>query len=121
MAALMTTRQVAGLMAFAATTLVIAATAHLSGSVNDGSRPFRPDRAGIAEAIIAVVLAVGVFALLRGRRRVAIGTLVFAIGGFCVGLSMTIRGGAIGDVAYHATMLPILLLTLAGAIRLKRT
>jgi hypothetical protein len=33
---------------------------------------------------------------------------------------MTTREGAAGDIAYHATMLPILLFTLAGAWRMLR-
>ena len=37
--------------------------------------------------------------------------------GFGVGLSMTAREGATSDIAYHATMLPILLFTLVAAWR----
>ena len=105
--------KVAALMGFVAATLVVASALHLAGVVDDGSPPFDPDRAGIAEAVIAAVLAVGAFALVRGVRRVALGSVVFAIAGFGVGLSMTVRGGATGDIAYHATMLPLLLLALA--------
>ncbi len=96
-------------MAFEVATLVVASTLHLSGSVSD--------RAGIAEAIIAVVLAAGTVALVRGRRRAALATIVFAIVGFGVGLSMTAREGAAGPIAYHVTMLPILLYTLVAAWR----
>src|SRR5205085_1990884 len=72
----------------------------------------RPDRAGIAEAVIAVVLAAGAAALVRGARGVALGAVAFAIAAFGVGLSMTVRGGAAGDIAYHATMMPLLVFTL---------
>jgi hypothetical protein len=104
--------KVAALMGFVAATLVVASALHLAGVVDDGSPPFDPNRAGIAEAVIAVVLAAGAVALVRGLRRTALGAVVFAIAGFCVGLSMTVRGGATGDIAYHATMLPLLLLAL---------
>ena len=105
--------KVVGLMGFVAATLVVASALHLAGIVDDGSPPFDPNRAGIAEAVIAVVLAAGAVALVRGARRAALGAVVFALAGFGVGLSMTIRGHATGDIAYHATMLPLLLLALA--------
>jgi len=105
--------KVAALMGFVAATLVVASALHLAGVVEDGSPPFDPDRGGIAEAVIAVVLAAGAVALARGARRVALGSVVFALAGFCVGLSMTIRGHATGDIAYHAAMLPLLLLAFA--------
>jgi hypothetical protein len=110
----MTDRLITALMAFVAATLVVASALHLLGVGGDGSAPFHPDRAGIAEAVIAVVLAVGALALLRGARAVALGAVVFAIAGFVVGLSMTVRGGDAGDIAYHAATLPVLLLALAG-------
>jgi hypothetical protein len=105
--------KVAALMGFVAATLVVASTLHLAGVVDDGSPPFDPDRAGIAEAVIAVVLAAGAVGLARGARRVALGSVVFALAGFGVGLSMTIRGHATGDIAYHAATLPLLLVALA--------
>jgi hypothetical protein len=113
----MTTRGISRLMIFTATTLVIASTLHLSGADQGGGDPFSPNRAGVAEAVIAVVLLAGVAALRRGARRLAIASVVFAVAGFLVGLSMTIRGGAAADVAYHAVMLPILLLTLVQLAR----
>lgn len=104
-------------MGFEAVTLVVASTLHLAGVVNGGKPPHGVNRAGIAEAIIAVALICGALGLARGMRRLAIGTIVFAIAGFCVGLSMTAREGATADIAYHATMLPILLFTLVSAWR----
>jgi hypothetical protein len=101
------------LMAFVAATLAVMSALHLAGVVDDGSPPFDPDRAGIAEAVIAVVLVAGAFALVRDARRAALAAVVFAIAGFGVGLSMTIRGHATADIAYHAVMLPLLLLALA--------
>jgi hypothetical protein len=112
-----TQRRIAALMGFVAGTLIVASTLHLAGIVADGSPPFDPDRAGIAEAVIAVVLVSGAIALVRGVRRVALGATVFAIAGFGVGLSMTVRGGATGDIAYHVTMLPVLLATLVALVR----
>jgi hypothetical protein len=62
--------------------------------------------------VIGAVLVAGALALVRGSRRAALAAVAFAIAGFGVGLSMTVRGGAAGDIAYHATMLPLLLFTL---------
>ena len=102
-----------GLMGFVAATLAVMSALHLTGVVDDGSPPFDADRAGIAEAVIAVVLVVGAIGLVRGVRWVGLAAVVFAIAGFGVGLSMTIRGHATGDIAYHAVTLPLLLLALA--------
>ncbi len=90
-------------------------TLHLTGTLANGTD------AGIAEAAICVVLIAGATALaldpLRGRRT-ALATIGFAILGFIVGLSSTVRSGndAFG-IAYHATVLPLLLITLAALIR----
>jgi DNA-binding NarL/FixJ family response regulator len=113
----MTTPRIAGLMIFVAATLVVASTLHLTGVFNGGKPPHGVNRAGIAEAIIAVALLAGALALVYGKRRFAIGAIAFAIAGFGVGLSMTAREGAAGDIAYHVTMLPILLFTLLAASR----
>jgi hypothetical protein len=104
--------KVAGLMGFVAATLAVMSLLHLTGVIGDGRTPFDPDRAGIAEAVIAVVLAAGAIALLRGLRWAARAALVFAIAGFGIGLSMTIRGHAAWDIAYHAAVLPLLLVAL---------
>jgi len=105
--------KVAALLGFVAATLAVMSVLHLTGVVDDGSPPFDSDRAGIAEGVIAVVLAAGAVALTRGARRAALAAVVFAIAGFGVGLAMTIRGHATGDIAYHAAVLPLLLLALA--------
>jgi hypothetical protein len=83
------------------------------------SRSSGPD-AGIAEALICVALACGAISLVRDRvrgRGVAQGTVAFAIVGFLIGLSFTVRGGDAIDIAYHATVLPLLLLTPAALLR----
>jgi len=113
----MSIRRVALLMGFEAVTLVVMSTLHLTGVLNGGEPPHGVNRAGIAEAIIAVVLVVGALTLAGRPGPIAIGAIVFAIAGFGVGLSMTAREGATGDIAYHATMLPILLFTLVVAVR----
>lgn len=110
-------------MAFESLTLAAAAAIHLS-AVDTGSKPFSQTGAGTAEAIIFVVLALGAFALHRGRprcHRAALAATAFAIVGFVVGLSFTLRGGAPGDIAYHATMLPLLIFTALLLVRGGRT
>jgi hypothetical protein len=114
-------RGIAALMTFEATTLIVASVLHLSGAVDGEEPPFDPSRAGIAETLIAVVLIVGALALNCRRKTLAVGTVAFAIAGFGVGLSMTALGGASGDIAYHATMLPILAITLIQLARLNPT
>jgi hypothetical protein len=113
----------AGLMGFEAATLAAAAFLHLHGDIQGRSRSFDPDMAGIAEAVIGVVLFVGAVATWRlpdRGRRVAVGAVGFAIVGFVVGLSFTARGGRLGDVLYHVIMLPILVLTLVLLVRVPR-
>jgi hypothetical protein len=112
---------VAALMGFEAATLAAIAALHLGGVLADGSDPFDPFDAGVAEAVICVVLASGAAALLRRwpyARILALGAAAFAILGFGVGLNFTIRGGGAIDVAYHATVLPLLLVTLAALVRM---
>jgi hypothetical protein len=113
-------RGVAPLMGFVAATLAVMSFLHLSGILDDGSEPFDPTHAGVAEALIGLVLAFGAVALLRRSpyaRSVAIGSTSFAVLGFVVGLTFTIRGDAAIDVAYHATVLPLLIVTLATLMR----
>jgi hypothetical protein len=87
---------------------------HLTGALAGGTKPFRPTDAGIAEAVICGVLLGGATALardpLRGRL-IALAALAFAILGVIAGLSFTVRGGGAIDIAYHATLLPLLLIT----------
>ena len=107
----MTDRRIAALMGFVAATLVVMSVLHLAGGMGEGSS------AGIPEAVIAVVLAAGALALGRGARGVALGAVVFAVVGFGIGFSFTVRDGSAVDIAYHVTMLPLLLLALVGLSR----
>lgn len=108
------------LMAFEAATLAVASYLHLAGHVHGFSKPFQPDDAGIAEALICVVLLCGAAALVRAPDRgrgIAVGATCFAILGFLVGLNFTLRGGDAADLAYHATMLPVLVVGLVVLLR----
>ena len=105
------TRRVAGLMLFEAATLAVASAIHLAGGVQGRAAPFNPDRAGIAEAIIGLVLVVGAVVMFRSparARAAGIAANSFAIAGFLVGLNFTVRGGHLPDITYHLVMLPII-------------
>ncbi len=108
------TRIPVALMGLAATSLAVISALHL-GHVLTGKKPFRATDAGIAEAVICAVLVYGIVALLRRSthgRGVALAAVAFAIVGFVVGLTFTVRGGDTIDIAYHAAVLPLLLVTL---------
>jgi hypothetical protein len=105
-------RTLAWTMTAEAATLAAAATLHLTRALDSGSKPSNPSGAGLAEAVICVVLFAGAAALFRDPvrgRTAALGAVGFAIFGFVVGLTFTISGGAAVDLAYHAVMLPILI------------
>ncbi|HLH64325.1 MAG TPA: hypothetical protein VKV27_01340 [Solirubrobacteraceae bacterium] len=93
----------------AATALMLTEAASLAAM----SALHLPNEAGVAEAIICLVLLAGVTALLRRTAhartaaRLAVG---FAILGFLGGLHFTIQTGGL-DLAYHLTVLPLLVLT----------
>jgi hypothetical protein len=110
--------RLATLMAFESLTLAVAAVLHLTGA--DSSRS--GGGAGTAEALIFLALAFGAAALARrvawGRSAALIAT-GFAIFGFVAGLTFTVQGGGAADVAYHVTMLPILIATLVGLTRMQ--
>jgi hypothetical protein len=119
-----TPRLIASLMGLEALTLAVISPLHLSGVLGGGAKPFNPTAAGTAEAVIGVVLILGAFALGRGTARgrdAALAATAFAIIGFLVGLSFTLRGGDTIDVAYHVVMLPLLLLTMVALLRLRPT
>ena len=108
---------IAALISLAASTLAIMSVLHLTGILAGGTRPFNRTDAGIAEAVICVVLIGGAVALARDPlhgRPISLGTIGFAILGVGVGLNFTIQGGDAIDVAYHATLLPLLLITFAA-------
>jgi deazaflavin-dependent oxidoreductase (nitroreductase family) len=116
-------RWIAILIGFQALTLAVISPLHLGGVLGGGTKPFNPTAAGTAEAVIGTVLILGALALLRGSvrgRNAAIAATGFAIVGFLVGLSFTVRGGDAIDIAYHATLVPLLLLTLVVLLRKRR-
>ena len=116
-------RRIAALMFFVAATLVVVSVAHLSGHVHGRSAPFDPEDAGVAEAIIAAVLATGAATVLRASARartVGIATTGCAIVGFLVGLRFTTQGGHAPDIAYHVTVLPVLIVILVALLRADR-
>ena len=111
-------------MGLEALTLAVISPLHLSGVLGGGAKPFNPTAAGTAEAVIGVVLILGAFALGPGTARgrdAALAATAFAIIGFLVGLSFTLRGGDAIDVAYHAVMLPLLAFTMVALLRLRPT
>jgi EmrB/QacA subfamily drug resistance transporter len=109
-------QSIAILIGLEASTFAIMSVLHLTGTLAGDTSPFNRTDAGIAEAVICVVL-IGGAAALAGHsahgRAVALGALGFAILGVIVGLNFTIQGGDAIDIAYHATLLPLLLGTLA--------
>jgi hypothetical protein len=113
---------VAIVMAFEAFTLAVMSVLHLTGILAGGTPPFRRTDAGVAEAVICVALIGGAAALASRRaegRGFAFAAIVFAILGFIIGLNFTIRGGDAIDIAYHATVLLLLIATLAVLTRSK--
>jgi hypothetical protein len=114
---------VAVLAAVIAASLAVAAALHLSGAVVGRSAPYDADSAGIAEALIGVVLAITAAALVRSARQARRAGLLgfgFAIAGFGVGLSMTVQGGHGPDIAYHVAVLPLLIGCFVALLRAPR-
>jgi hypothetical protein len=109
-------RGIAALMAAQAASLAVVSALHLSGV--DGHEG---TGAGIAEAVICVVLLAGTLAYQRAGwgKPAAVAATGFAILGFCYGLSVTARGGYLPDIVYHATVLPLLVVTLILIVRAK--
>jgi hypothetical protein len=117
-------RRIATLMAFEAVTLAVASLLHLSGNVQGRSRPFNAEHAGVAEAIIGTVLAGGAAEMIRAparARSIGLATTDFATIGFLIGLSFTVRGGHLPDVAYHVVILPFLIGSMIALLRLPGT
>jgi hypothetical protein len=107
-------------MIFVAATLAVASGLHLSGSAKGQAAPFDATHAGIAEAVIGVVLAAAAMAMLRwirSARLVGITAIVFAAAGFLVGLRFTTAGGHRPDIAYHLIILPVLVAMLFILLR----
>ncbi len=113
--------QPAALMAAIAATLAVMSLLHLTGSLGGDSKSFDGAAAGIAEAVLCVVLGYGTAALLRNgpaARPIALASTGLAIVGFLIGVSFTLRGGSVIDVAYHLGSLPILILALIALLRM---
>jgi hypothetical protein len=113
-------RPIAAPMAAVATSLAVMSVLHLTGTLGGETRPFNRSGAGIAEAVICLVLGYGVVRLLRqrtGAQAVALATTGFAIVGFLIGLRFTLGGGGAIDIAYHLSALPILLIALIALVR----
>jgi hypothetical protein len=114
-------RQVALLMYAVAATLAVMSFLHLSGILG-GTKPFDPSSAGVAEAVICLALSYGATGLLRRwprAQKVALAATGFAIVGFIIGLRFTLEGGEAIDIAYHLSVLPILLGTLIALLRIR--
>lgn len=111
------------LITFEAVTVAIFSGMHLSGVLHPGSGSGPSNGAGIAEALICVALLVGVRAFVRSPTRgsaFALRSTGFAIFGFIVGLTFTLRGGDAVDLAYHVAMLPVLIFTAVLLSRWRR-
>jgi hypothetical protein len=120
----MALRRIATLMGGVAVTLGIASALHLAGVVHGRSEPFDAAHAGVAEAVIGVVLAGGAVAVVwipEHARAFALGAVTFATVGFGVGLNFTARGGHLPDVVYHLAVLPLLIASLIVVIRTRDT
>jgi hypothetical protein len=115
-------RQSAVLMCVVAATLAVMSFLQLSGILAGGTKPFDRSDAGVAEAVICLALGYGAAGLLRrrpGAQTVALAATGFAIAGFLVGLRFTLDDGDAIDIAYHLSVLPILLITLIALLRIR--
>jgi hypothetical protein len=97
-------------MRLTALSLAVFATLHMAGALHVGSSSKPSYGAGVAEALICIVLLGG---SLGRSRRAALSAVGFAIFGFLVGLTFTIDGGSPIDLAYHLVVLPVLIATAA--------
>jgi peptidoglycan/LPS O-acetylase OafA/YrhL len=116
-------RRIAAVMGLEAASLLVASLLHLSGFAHGHARPFTATGAGIAEAVIGIVVACGAIALMRPGARgrgTALAVTAFAIIGVIYGLNITAQGGDLPDIVYHATLLPLLIATFALLLRTSR-
>jgi len=69
--------------------------------------------AAIPEAVLGVTLGIAAVTIRSARRAWAIGVAITALAIFVVlyGMSITVRGGPIGDVVYRAMLLLILMIS----------
>jgi peptidoglycan/LPS O-acetylase OafA/YrhL len=111
-------------MVVVAASLAVASGLHLAGAVTGRSSPYDPTAAGIAEAVIGAVLLGSAGAMVRWRehaRTIGLAANAFAVIGFLIGLTVTTSGGHLPDIAYHLTVLPILVGTLVVLARSTRS
>ncbi|SRR6266487_5819671 len=116
------------LLSVAAATLAVASLLHFGVSIPLGTRTISDPFAGAAipEAVIAVVVAVGALTLLARlatARWLAPAATLFALAGTLYGLTVTLRRGQAGDIAYHLALLTMLVASavlLLGALRSRR-
>lgn len=116
-------RTVTLIMGGVTASLAVASALHLSGAAG-GGKGADPTAAGVAEAVICVVLAWGTVLWHRrgpAARALALGANGFAVAGFALGLSFTARGDYLPDLLYHAIVLPIILLTVVLLLLVKRS
>jgi peptidoglycan/LPS O-acetylase OafA/YrhL len=104
-------------MGLEALSLAVFSTLHLSGAIHGSSTTGSSSDAAVPEAVICVVLAAGAVRFARPRwRRAALAATGFAILGFVVGLTSTLNSGPAIDLAYHLTVLPLLVATLFAVL-----
>jgi hypothetical protein len=106
------------LMSVASVTLAVASLLHFGVAVPLGAAtihdPFRG--AAIPEAIIAVVIGSGAVIVLTRRSAawwLALATTLFALLGTIYGLTVTVSRGEAGDIAYHVSLLAVLVATVS--------
>jgi hypothetical protein len=62
-------RQIAAVLCFVSATLAAMSALHLGGVLADGTEPFDPTHAGVAEALICIAVAFGAVSAARGSTR----------------------------------------------------
>ena len=115
--------RIVALVALEAASLAVASVLHLSGLVHGKGPAFSLTGAGVAEGVLCVALIWGAGAMARygtAGRPVALTMTGLAIAGFVYGLSVTTRGGDLPDITYHATVLPLLIVTFVLILRSRR-
>jgi hypothetical protein len=116
-------RGILALLAFGATTLAVISAIHLAGATPERQaarqRLRRRNRRKPSRLVLVSAIATNLRHSPRGWLA-AVTAVGFAIVGFLLGLSFTLRGGSNADIAYHANMLPILIATLALLLRPSR-
>lgn len=103
-----------------AVSLVAASVIHLAGHVTGRNDLYDADDAGIAEAVIAVVLGAGAAVMLTTpsrARQAGLAATGFALAGFVVGISITARAGHWPDITYHLAVLPLLVVGFVALYR----